>query len=1278
MMCIQSTKILALAIFGFLGIFFHLPLFFGVDFLFSSIFSLIILALYGVKKAFLAAVIINSYTIILWGHPFAWLIFSLEILFTGIIKAKIKRDLFLCNCLFWITLGGPISYILYRFALQVDHLTAYLIMLKQSCNGILNALIANIILIFTASIIKKQTIVSYTFKEFLFSVILTLVSLPLLITMILDGRDYMQQTQATITNEMKNLSQDIEKHMSSWFQQHLFAVNHLATRTTNNLSNGEYQSLQHMTRITKELFPDFHNMYIANSFGTTVAFYPPLNKKGESTLGLNFSDREYYKKLKKTREPVISNVFQGRGGVFSPIVTISSPIIKDHKFIGYALAALNLKNINSLMHQYTKKGLFILTLTDQHDKMITSTLSGITPLENYSIEKLYQVQKISDDLSKTIAKELSTAKIKRHKGAYYVFESKISLLEWNLIIEYPVSMQQNKLFKGYIRYFSIAICLLLASILLVTLISKKLSIPLIELAAATSSISKTVNRKKLKLPLLSKSIKEIRLLIQNFNEMANAIDLNFEALVKSEEKYSLAMDATTDGVWDWNLRSQTINYSPSWLKILCEDNLSSKFEYWGNKIHPDDKELFFSSLHDHLHGHRNKWENEHRLLSCAGKWVWVIGRGKVVERNSDGRPLRMVGTIIDISERKKSEEIIRKSEKKFQTIFQNTPAGILISTLKNGRILNLNKSMCDIIGFTRGEAIGRTAIEIGFWPTPEDRIKTISILKKNGHFKNLEFNFINKLKESRIGLFSSELIKLENQRCIITNMVDITEYQNVKNSLLKSEYKYQTLFEKSADAIFIIHKATGRYIHANASAEKLTGYKVSDLAKLTTYDVTPKHAKQRLEIAKSIKSATEMGEITFIQPDGSRRLAQVTIVPLDTNTIYGIAQDITTRRKMEKQIQQSQKMESIGILAGGIAHDFNNILSAILGYAQLALTETPQNTSLEKNLQGVCNAGLRARDLVKQILMFARQSEDELTPIKVDTIIKEVLNFIRASLPATIDVQSDIKSKSRIMGNQTQLHQIIMNLCTNAAQAMDKNGGILSVRLKDKEIDCQTGEEFNLIPGKYIEISISDCGVGISPNTLDLIFEPYFTTKEPGQGTGLGLAIVHGIVESYGGKIFVESVLNEGSSFNIYIPTIQEIKNKTVYDTKNLPNGTERILFIDDEVSVAKTSGNCLQQLGYQLTIRTSSIKALELFKTKPNDFDLVITDMTMPFMTGKTLAIELMKIRPEIPVILCTGYSNKITKELAIDLGIKALVQKPIIMTDLAKIVRDILDDIR
>ena len=388
--------------------------------------------------------------------------------------------------------------------------------------------------------------------------------------------------------------------------------------------------------------------------------------------------------------------------------------------------------------------------------------------------------------------------------------------------------------------------------------------------------------------------------------------------------------------------------------------------------------------------------------------------------------------------------------------------------------------------------------------------------------------------------------------------------------------------------------------------------------------------------------------------------------------------DVTKRKRLETQLRQAQKMDAMGTLAGGIAHDFNNILSSVIGYTEIALGGVPKGSLLESNLQEVFKAGRRARSLVKQIIAFSRQSELERKPIKISPIIKETLKFLRSSIPSTIDIHQNIGTDlDTVLADPTQIDQILINLCTNAAHAMQKNGGTLEVNLTNVKLDLDfKPRHSDMTSGPHIRLSVSDTGHGMSKKVLERIFDPYFSTKEKSEGTGLGLAVVHGVVKSLGGTITVYSDPGKGSTFNVYLPTFEGgVKPETEIE-ESIPTGNECILFIDDEQPIVNLSKQMLESLGYEVVTKTNSIDALSLIQAKPEKFDLIITDMSMPNMTGEKLAQELMHIVPNIPIILCTGFNKMITEEKAKATGIRALINKPILRQEMAETIRKVLDE--
>ncbi len=526
---------------------------------------------------------------------------------------------------------------------------------------------------------------------------------------------------------------------------------------------------------------------------------------------------------------------------------------------------------------------------------------------------------------------------------------------------------------------------------------------------------------------------------------------------------------------------------------------------------------------------------------------------------------------------------------------------------------------------------------------------------------------------SKIGLTNIQLEK------------EITERKQAEESLKKSESQLRTLIDTIPDLVWL-KDMDGVYISCNAKFERFFGAKEAEIVGKTDYDFVDWELadffrkKDKIAMTADMPSINE--EEVIYADDGHKEQLETIKMPMYDSKgrligVLGIARDITGRKKMELQLQQAQKMESIGNLAGGIAHDFNNLLFPIIGMSEMLLEDLPQDSLEHENVQEIFNAGMRAGDLVKQILAFSRQSKHKMTPVRIQNILKEVLKLSRSTIPSNIEIQANIDwNCGLIMADATQIHQVAMNLITNAFHAIEEKNGVIEITLK--KIELKNGEIPNslLHADQYIQLSVADNGAGMPQSIQKKIFDPYFTTKEMGKGTGLGLAVVYGIIKEHNGDIKVYSEEGKGSTFNVYLPLMKTTATPDLDNHSSmLPTGTEKILLVDDEISVAKLECQMLSRLGYQVTEQTNSFVALNEFKTNPENFDLVISDMTMSNMTGDQLAREILSIKPDMPIIICTGFSERVNKEQAEVIGVKGFLKKPVGKLAMAQMVRNVLD---
>lgn len=640
----------------------------------------------------------------------------------------------------------------------------------------------------------------------------------------------------------------------------------------------------------------------------------------------------------------------------------------------------------------------------------------------------------------------------------------------------------------------------------------------------------------------------------------------------------------------------------------------------------------------------------------------------------------LVRVILYAIERHKNQEALRTSEEQLRLVIDNSPNAVFMLD-SDGRYLLVNDTLANLYQKAKAEMLGETGRDISKTGIPGTNIVDLSSgIKDESEIRTGPFT----MPDGEVRLLQTTLktvTSLNRQTCTLGISTDITPYFQAQETIRDSELRLRAILDAQQSRVLLLDPQL-RILWPNKAACEDAGLPSEQMIGHHCHEIWEQDTKtcQACPVVKALETGKTTTSIRTT-PDG--RTWRVHGCPVWDNrnrivSVVELTEDITERLHLEDQLRQAQKMESLGTLAGGIAHDFNNILSGILGFTELAMAKTNEPDALQSYLHEAYKAGLRAADLVGQILTFSRRTDTELRPLDISTTIKEALKLLRSTLPTTIEMDHYIENDlALVLADPTQIHQIIMNLCTNANHAMEPKGGKLEVRLTKATLKQRdTVLLKDLQPGNYLKLTVSDTGCGMLPDIKATIFDPYFTTKDLGEGTGLGLSVVHGIVKEYGGDITVDSTPEKGSTFTIFFPTVtRKAHADKSRVTEFLPRGNERILIIDDEPSILKICSRLLERQGYTITTENDSERALARFTETPDAYDLVLTDVTMPKLTGDQLARKLLSIRPGIPIILCTGYTKLISKEQALEMGIYALINKPVVRNQLVTEIRNALD---
>lgn len=1210
-----SSKILLCTFFcvcGFLGNWYKVNLFFNVDFLLGSIFSMLAIVILGRVYGLIAALIAATCTYVLWNHPWAIIILMSEAVVVAWLYSKRKGNLVVYDLIYWICLGIPLIYFFYRQVMGLALQDVFVVMLKQSVNGISNTLLATITII-ALKVLNKPAGTRIAYSELLFAVMLSFTLLPTIFLTVSAIREYQESRMKTLKSEVSSVSEAATNRLAGWITKHHNNVQILSS-LVGDPNHSSFEEMQRYVEILAAASPDFKGMGVFDKNSVSVG-YSPLSQDGKSTLGIDMSGRAHIAIMRNEKKPYITDMLMSKLGDPSPIAVLVAPVIISGDYKGYCSGVVETSQISAILANLKKPGVDI-TLIDRQNRVIVSTLAefktmSIFPRPYLAPEKTTPSQ---THLWKPDAKP-NTSVMQQWRGSFLFNMSPVTeSSQWRVAAEASLLPVAVDISRYSLVWLSLQGLMILVSIVFSFLLSNRFITSMQRLQMLSRSVTQKLDdTARIEWP--HSSIVEIDELSSNFERMTSALLKNISDR-KINEKRITHINQLLDSI---RLINKLIVYEKdrqSLLQRACNLLVEAR-------------------------GYRSAWaalhDNQGRLTVFAESGIGEdfnlllsdIERGK------------MPTCYCQATKEKNSVVSIRD-----MTAYCSTCP--LVAHHLNGAALVGTLSHND-----RDYGLLTVALPAGM----VDEENELSLFGElNG--------------DLGYALYSLEQEEMRRQ----------------------AEELYSLLFSSSADGILIADIETTKLRFANPAFCEFIGYSLDEILSRDVTAIFPQDSlpeiletfKRQAHEEKIVKT-----DIPCLRSDGSIVYADITAVPIvieGTPCLAGFFRDITARKtaeqekeKLENQLLQAQKMESVGRLAGGVAHDYNNMLSVILGYTEMALEEIDQDQPLHEKLKEVYNAAQRSAKITRQLLAFARKQTIDPVALNLNDTISRMLNMLQRLLGENIILSCNPKPELwYVKMDPSQIDQILANLCVNARDAIADVGRItietdntyLDEQYCANHADCTTGE--------YVMLAVSDTGCGIDEETMARIYEPYYTTKEIGNGTGLGMSTVYGIVKQNNGSINIYSEPGKGTTVKIYIPRhYSDPQDDTVESTLQIFTGNgETVLLVEDETSLRQMFKTMLERSGYSVITASTPSEAFAVANEHAGEIDLLFTDVVMPEMNGKEMADKLQTMFPTLKVLFMSGYTaNAIAHHGVLDDNVN-FIQKPFSYNNLTGKVNAVLSE--